>query len=881
MLDDAEGSGSASARAPPPSITASCREKEHHWIVKIIGRMAVFPLLPERLSRLRELAWNLWWTWNPRAQVLFRAIDPQIWDETTHNAVRLLSEVSPARLSDLARDPAFLAEYDAVLEALDAYLAGAGQAWFQREHGHQLPEPIAYFSAEFGLHESLPIYSGGLGILAGDHCKEASDLGLPFVGIGFLYPQGFFRQRITRTGDQEAIYDRLNFADLPATLALTSQGDEVRISVELNGRRVFARIWTFQIGRNPLYLLDTDVPENDPRDRVLSARLYGGDTEMRIAQEIMLGIGGVRAVRAMGMMPSVWHLNEGHAAFSSLERIRELVEGRHLTFAEAVEAAASKTVFTTHTPVPAGNDAFPYDLIDRGFHDFWPRLGLSRDEFVEFARQDQSWGPSFSMTVLALKTSSRRNGVSRLHGAVSRKLWQFLWPTLDVGDVPITSVTNGVHTPTWCAPALAALYARYLGEAWMARIDDTAMWEGVLDIPDEELWNVHRLLKDDLIAFARQRARARSERLGEGVRIDGPPLLVPQAFTIGFARRFATYKRATLLFRDRQRLLRILNTPGRPVQIVFAGKAHPADEPGKALLRQIEQYARDPDFAGKVVLLEEYDMDMARHMVAGVDLWLNTPIRPHEASGTSGQKAALNGVPSCSILDGWWPEAYDGTNGWAIGEDREYADPNIRDDDDAAALYMLLEHQIIPTFFDADGDGVPHAWVRVMKEAICTVAPRFSMSRMVKEYVERLYLPAAELGRLAASEDFAVARDLAAWKAHVRALWPSVTIEAHGPHDGQLTIDNGIDITALVGLGDLSPRDVAVELVWGNDSAGQLRMPVVVRMSEGDLAPDGRHVFRGRLVPDRNGALIYGVRVRPDHPALAEPNDVGLVLWAQ
>ncbi len=851
--------------------------------MKIVGRMAVFPALPERLARLYSLAYNLWWTWHPQAQALYRAIDPQVWAATNHNAIRTLSEVRPSRLQALVNDAAFVAAYDATVAAFDAYMAGAAQTWYEQAHDHVMPGPVAYFSAEFGLHESLPIYSGGLSILAGDHNKEASDLGLPFVGVGFLYPQGYFRQRITRTGDQEAIYDRLNFADLPAEVARDPQGREAKISVDLHGRRVAARIWQFQIGRNPLYLMDTDVEENDPRDRVLSARLYGGDQDMRIAQEVVLGIGGVRALRALGIKPAVWHMNEGHAAFLGLERIRELVEGEGMSFAEASEVVASNGVFTTHTPVPAGNDAFAFDLIASHFADYWPRLGISREQFLNFARQDQSWGPSFSMTVLAMKTSSKRNGVSALHGDVSRRMWQFLWPELDAEQVPITSITNGVHTPTWVAPALADLYSRYLGLNWMEQVDDPATWAKLEAIPDGELWATHRRLKEDLIAYARRRIRARDERLGEGASLlpGGRDLLHVDALTIGFARRFATYKRATLLFRDRDRLIRLLNIPGKPVQIVFAGKAHPADQPGQAFIRQIEHFTREPEFVGKVVLLEEYDMDMARHLVAGCDLWLNTPIRPHEASGTSGEKASLNGLPNCSILDGWWAEGFNSHNGWEIGDEREYLNPETQNDADADSLYTVLERQIIPTFFDAGPDGIPHAWVKVMKEAIRTVAPQFSMRRMVKEYVEDLYLPASQLGQAVTADHYALARQLAAWKARVRAAWPAVQISAQGPHDGQIAVNQAVDVHASVRLGGLTMRDVAVELVWGQDDNGKLREPVVLAMEPGEALSDGRQTYHMRFTPSRNGALIYGVRVRPNHPALPDPNELGLATWAE
>ncbi len=850
--------------------------------MKIVGRMAVFPVLPERLTRLYSLAYNLWWMWNPQAQALYRTIDPQIWEATSHNAIRLLSEVSPARLDALAHDAQFVAQYDATVATFDAYMAHAERAWYPRTHDGVLPGPVAYFSMEFGLHESLPIYSGGLGILAGDHCKEASDLALPFVGMGFLYPQGYFRQRITRTGDQEALYDRLHFAELPAEVARDPQGREAMISVDLSGRRVFARIWKFQVGRNPLYLMDTDVEENDPRDRVLSASLYSGNEEMRIAQEIVLGIGGVRAMRVLGIQPSVWHMNEGHAAFLGLERMRELVEGQGMSFSEALEVAAANGVFTTHTPVAAGNDAFSYELMERYFHEYWPRLGMTREQFLDFGLQQQTWGPSYSMTVLALKTSSLRNGVSALHGAVSRRMWTFLWPDLTEHEVPIRSITNGVHTGTWVAPAISQLYSTYLRPDWQDYVADPATWQLTSAIPDGELWQTHMRLKQELVDYARGRIRQREERLGEGASLipGGKQALDPQALTIGFARRFATYKRATLLFRDRQRLLRILNLAGKPVQFIFAGKAHPADKPGQELIRQIEHLSREPEFAGKIVLLEEYDMDMSRHLVAGVDLWLNNPIRPYEASGTSGQKASLNGVPNCSILDGWWGEGFNGHNGWAIGDEREYLNTEIQADADADSLYTVLERQIIPTFFDRDADGIPHGWVHIMKEAIRTLAPQFSMQRMVTEYVEMLYIPAARLGQTVATDHYELARRLAAWKARVRQAWPAVALEARGPHDGQLAVNTPVDVTATVRLGGLTANDVAVELVWGEDDNGKLMHPTVVPMHQGETLSDGRLAYAIRFLPTRNGALLYGVRVRPNHLALPDPNEMGLATWA-
>jgi starch phosphorylase len=576
-------------------------------------------------------------------------------------------------------------------------------------------------------------------------------------------------------------------------------------------------------------------------------------------------------------------MNEGHAAFLGLERIRELVADEGLGFAEAVAVVAASGVFTTHTPVPAGNDAFAFDQMVEYFKDFWPQLGVNQDQFLNFARQDQSWGPSFSMTVLALKTSSRRNGVSALHGEVSRGMWQFLWPELDAEDVPITSITNGVHSPTWVAPTLRDLYANHIAQDWIERTDDAALWNNVDGIPDAELWATHQQLKRGLIDYARMKIRKRDERLGEGASLvpNGGAMLNPDALTIGFARRFATYKRATLLFRDRERLTRLLNMPGKPVQLVFAGKAHPADKPGQEFIRQIEHYTREPEFAGKIVLLEEYDMDMARHLVQGADLWLNTPIRPHEASGTSGQKASLNGLPNCSVLDGWWAEGFNGKNGWSIGDDREYVSLDVQNDADADSLYTVFERQIIPSYYDIGDDGVPHTWIAIMKEAIRTCAPQFSMKRMVKEYVERLYLPAADLGQLARREGGDLGKQMAAWKARMASAWSQVSVTAHGPNDGQLALNDTITVTATVGLGDLAPHDVAVELVWGHDDNGKVRHPAALLMDQGATLPDGRVAYSVTFTPARNGALLYGVRVRPHHPALPNPHELGLVRWAE
>ncbi len=849
--------------------------------MKVLGRMAVFPTIPARIGRLHELAYNLWWTWTSEAQALYQTIDPELWQRTEHNAVRVLAEVAPKRINALAEDSAFLDHYDRVLAAFDAYMRSE-HTWFARTYPKQKNTTIAYFSAEFGLHESLPIYSGGLGILSGDHCKEASDLGLPFVGVGFLYPQGYFRQRINRDGQQEALYDKLHFSEVPATPATDKQGNEVVISVDLPGRKVYAKVWRIQVGRIPLFLMDTDVEPNGPNDRVLSARLYGGDHEMRIAQEIVLGIGGVRAIRALGLDPMVWHMNEGHSAFLGLERCRELVVGHDAPFDVAREIASANSIFTTHTPVAAGNDVFNFDLIDRYFADFWPQLRLDRNAFHELAAQGTSWGAGFSMTVLALRLSAFHNGVSALHGEVSRAMWHGLWPDVETSEVPIGSITNGVHTATWLAPRLASVYAHHFGEDWHDHLDDSAHWDRVAEIPDDEIWTAHRELKADLLAFARKRLYRQRHRIGEaGAALESANnALDPNALTLGFARRFATYKRATLLFRDSARLAKLLNDPERPVQIVFAGKAHPADKPGQDFIRQVYEYSRRPEFAGKIVFLEDYDMDMARHLVSGCDVWLNTPIRPHEASGTSGQKAALNGLPNCSILDGWWVEGYNGKNGWAIGEARDYLDDETRDNADAESLYMLLERNIVPLYYDRGHDGVPHNWVAVMKEAIRTCAPQFSMRRMVKDYTNDLYVPAMARAAKVDAADYKLARELADWKRTVRSRWGQVSIQVEAPREGALAVGQPIEATALVNADHLKPEDLRVEVVAARDVDGVAQDLRILPMQRDGGAQGGQLRYRIRIAPDTSGSFVYGVRVVPAHPGLAAPYEMGLARWA-
>jgi starch phosphorylase len=702
--------------------------------------------LPRRIARLGELAYNLWWTWNPDSQRVYSGIDKELYDRLKHNPVLFLRQVERAKLNAVTNNRYYLDFYDRIMRQFDHYMQ-AEETWFSQNYPEQRHHPIAYFSMEFGLHEIFPIYAGGLGVLSGDHVKEASDMGLPFVGVGLYYSEGYFTQRITEDGWQEASYPRHALEDLPIRSVLDAEDKPVSLSIELPGREVDARVWEIRVGRVPVYLLDTNVPENSPGDRALSSRLYSSDPEVRISQEILLGLGGVRALRVLGYNPSVWHMNEGHSAFLILERTHELVAADK-PFNEALDTVRLSNVFTTHTPVPAGNDEFPLWLTDKYFANLWPELGITRDQFIDLARHQVSWGDSFSMPMLALRNAKYCNAVSELHGKVARKMWHFIWPERREDDVPITHITNGIHTSTWLARRLGHLFDSYLGPDWRDCMDDPNEWEQVLNIPDDVLWGVRRHLKRKLVYYVTDFSRNRWMRGGiHPVQVlAGGALLDPNALTIGFARRFAPYKRANLILRDMDRLLSLINRPGMPVQIIFAGKSHPDHEGGKMLIQEVYRAVKRPETGGRLVFLEEYDMNLARFLVQGVDVWLNTPRRPNEASGTSGQKAALNGVLNFSVLDGWWREGYNGKNGWAIGEDKDYDNPDQRDQVDAESLYDILENEIIPLYYgERTADGMPIEWLVRVKESIRTLAPYFSTRRMVKEYLERMYLPAMQL----------------------------------------------------------------------------------------------------------------------------------------
>jgi starch phosphorylase len=700
--------------------------------------------IPERIIRLEELAYNLWWSWHEDARWLFRYLDHPLWRVTVHNPVRLLREVSVNRLQMVASDPVFLDRYDAVMSAFDTDMKAAGD-WFGAIPPERRGGPVAYFSMEFAFHSSLPIYAGGLGVLAGDICKEASDMGLPMVAVGFMYPQGYFNQRINASGEQQEVYRQLDFNAAPIKRVLSPDGNPVITTVELNDAAVAIGAWQVSVGQTRVYLLDTNLEANPPGSRQVETRLYVADREQRLMQEVVLGIGGVRVLRALKVEPVLWHANEGHTAFMMLERVRELAAGG-MPFDEAAARVRANSVFTTHTPVLAGHDIFPLPMVERYFGSYWPALGIGREAFLQLGGQDSTVPQAFNMTALAMRMANQRSAVSRLHGKVTRKMWHSLWPDVPEDRVPISCVTNGIHVPAWIAPEMYHLFEEHIGKDWVKEPDDTEKWKRVMDIPDSEIWRVRQLLKRKLLGTLREGARNRW--VADNVPSRQVPamgaLLSPDALTIGYARRFTEYKRPGLLFRDIERLKKIVTDPWHPVQIVFAGKSHPEDLPSKNLLQQIYQQVMSRDFQGRVAFVEDYDMHIARYLVQGVDVWLNTPRRLQEASGTSGIKASINGTLHLSVLDGWWHESFSGANGWAINGDRLFPTTEEEDNADAGALYHLLESEITPLYYARERSGLPNTWIRMVKEAIRSVLPAFCARRMLKEYATRMYREAVK-----------------------------------------------------------------------------------------------------------------------------------------
>jgi len=851
-----------------------------------IRTFTIEPSLPEPLQPLLEIAYNLRWSWHGDAMDLFRRLDAKGWETCHHNPVALLGQVSQKRLDDIAADDGFRAHMERVHKDLLEYRSKPG--WWCKTYGPSDQPIVAYFSAEYGITECLPIYSGGLGVLAGDHVKSASELGIPLVGVGLLYQQGYFHQRLNADGWQLELYPRNDFHTMPVRMVRNSDGTPLTIEVELAGRQVRAQVWNLQVGRIPLYMLDTNVPENTPEDRQITSQLYGGDQEMRIRQEIVLGIGGVRMLTALGLAPKAFHMNEGHSVFLGLERIRMLMAERGVSFREALEPVRASNVFTTHTPVPAGNDAFELWLVDKYFSKYWPQLGLSREEFLALGRQDPpNSDEPMNLTVLALRLSTYRNGVSTLHSQVSRKLWSNVWPGVPVNEVPISGILNGIHTRSWISHDMATLYDRYLGPNWHEKPADMSVWQVVDQIPDTELWRTHERRRERLVAFARRRLREQLAKRGAGSAelAAAEEKLDPEALTIGFARRFATYKRATLLFTDPERLGRLLNNPDRPVQVIFAGKAHPRDNPGKDLIRQIVHFSRQERFGRGLVFLEDYDMNIARYLVQGVDVWLNTPLRPMEASGTSGMKVAANGGLNLSVLDGWWVEGYDPSVGWAIGAGESYDDLDYQNTVESQALYDLLEKEVVPLFYNRGVDKLPRGWIARMKAAMRKLAPVFNTNRMVRQYAEQFYIKAANRWETLTASDLEEAKRFSAWRDHLGRNFRAVRIQSvtdNMDSNGQNTrVGRKVRVEAVLDLGKLSPDDVSVELFYGPlDQDGQLNEGQAIPM-ERVQQEDGTKVKYAVEMPcARSGRAGYTVRVLPHHELLEHPFDLGLIRWA-
>jgi len=860
-----------------------------------VRSFTVLPALPEPIKNLEVIAKNMFWSWNPDVAELFKRIDSDLWSACDHNPVKLLGTISQEKLDKLAEDRGFLGHLQNAAEKLKTYLNRP--TWYEKVCSESTKPIIAYFSAEFGVHECLPIYAGGLGVLAGDYLKSASDLGVPLVGVGLLYQKGYFYQYLSIEGEQREEYTENDFYSMPIELVRKESGRPLTISVEYPGRCVVAQVWCVSVGRVKLYLLDTNVPANSSADRMITSSLYGGDRELRIRQEIMLGIGGLKALSAMDITPTVCHMNEGHAAFMALERIRELRSAKNMTFDEAVEATRAGNVFTIHTSVRAGLDEFYVALMDKYFGGYFPDLGINRNRFLSLGRilpDDES--ETFKMTILALRLSGYTNAVSKLHSHISRGIWGSIWPGLPLDEVPIIPITNGIHIKNWLSAEMNSLYERYLGPNWADESMDKQLWNKVEQIPDEELWQIHQRCKEQLIVFARNRLKAQMERRGtyhtEMNRAE--EILDTEVLTIGFARRFAGYKRGNLLLRDPKRLVKLLTDPERPIQIIFAGKAHPKDSEGKDIIRQIVQFANQQNVVRRLVFLENYDIDMARVLLCGVDLWLNNPRRPMEASGTSGMKAAVNGALNISTLDGWWCEGYTPEGGWAIGAGQSFEDEDYRDTFESLAIYNILENEVIPLFYTRSIDNLPRAWIRRVKNSIKWIAPRFNTHRVIVDYMRRFYNPALAKYTYLTAADCSRAKEFSKWKTKMREAWPEFAVkdvvmevnngngnEQLNPKQPQLKVGSQLFVRALVKLGRMSPGDISVELYHGPvDTWGNIRRGSAVRMDYKEAAQQqGEHWFVGTMPCRNTGRHGVAVRVLPMHNDLVNPYEMGLILW--
>ena len=842
----------------------------------------VKPNIPKPLSQLNNLAYNLHWCWDHQCRDLFRRMDQDLWEEVYHNPVRLLGRISQERYLELQHDDGFIDHFEHSLAKLEAYMME--RCWFHKAYPDKGKFLTAYFSAEFGLHECLPIYSGGLGILAGDHLKSVSDLGIPLIGVGLAYQKGYVQQYLNADGWQQETYKINNFTSMPLQRVLDTDGEPLKITVELPGRKAYVQCWKATAGRVPLYLLDTNVPENSRLDCTLTNELYGGDLEKRILQEIVLGIGGIRMLKVIGETPSVFHMNDGHSAFLAVERIRDLMQEHGLAFDEAREAALSGNVFTTHTPVPAGNDVFPQYYIEKYFRDYYHSIGMDLNDFMNLGRIALNNGEEgFCMTVLAMRLSSKINAVSKLHGEVSRKMWQSLWPGVPANELPIESITNGVHAPTWISREMHNLLTRYLGPQWVESPHDPELWKGVDRISDEELWRTHERGRERLAAFARERLKNQLQDKGASSAeiLEAEDVLNPEYLTIGFARRFATYKRATLLLRDPQRLKKIITDNDKPVQFIFAGKAHPKDEPGKEFIRELVHLSRDINIRHRMVFIENYDICVARHLVQGVDVWLNTPRRGLEASGTSGMKAAFNGALNLSILDGWWDEAFESNLGWAIGKGEEYDDFNLQDEIESNALYDLLEQEVIPLFYKVGPNGIPREWVRYIKESMKALCPGFSTNRMAFDYAEKFYLH-SHLGNIRMMEnDFELAKSTAEWKRKIRRHWREVSVYGvNGDNGNGHRVDDEYNVQVKAHLSALEPEDVVVEIYFGQVDENRKVIggeSIALEFSSHDEG--GESIFTGKIPLKSSGLFGFSARIRPRYEKFSTTGEPGFVAW--
>ena len=850
----------------------------------VFNRITVNPQLPKRIEKLSEIAYNLWWSWNTEFLRLFKQMDIDLWERVDKNPVKFLKLVSQEKLEEATQNTEFLKAYDKIVEDFEDYMKSKS-TWFAKKYPDNKHDLIAYFSAEYGLDQILPIYSGGLGVLSGDHLKSASDLGIPLVAIGLLYKNGYFHQKINGNGIQETEYHDIEVEDLPLKRVKDCNDKDILVAIQLPKKKLYLKAWKINVGRVELYLLDSDIDENPQEYREITRTLYGGNQETRIQQEIVLGQAGVALIRALGLNPTVYHMNEGHSSFLILELIYSLMKEKKISFQMARDIVSSKTVFTTHTPVPAGNDIFPLDLVEKYFKDFWDKLGITKQEFFQMGMKPEApLDNGFNMGILALKVAGKKNGVSKLHGAVSRELFGEVWPEIAANESPITYVTNGVHTCSWLAPTVIKLYNKYLIPYWQDKIYDDDVWKKIADIPDEKLWEVHQERKTKMLGIVKENTINRLRRSGYHYNdiMNLVSQLDPEALTIGFARRFATYKRATLIFKDLERITQILNNQNRKVQLIFAGKAHPADKEGQDLIKYIHEISMKPQFKGKIFLLENYNLAMSRYLISGVDVWLNTPRRPMEASGTSGQKASINGVINFSVLDGWWAEGYNSKNGWTIGTNTEYPDYETQDRADSQSIYDTLENKIIPMYYEKDSNGISPRWMQYMKESIISTGGRFSTSRMLTDYVDQLYIPLCNLYNNYYTDLEKVGK-FNEWKESLKHTWDQIEIIQEKDNLDNITLDagNNIEVKCKVKLPNIKKENIQPQVYYGRiDENGVVDDITIIPMElDNEDEENKTYTYKAKVNLVNGGNYGYTFRVMPKHEMILDAENLNLVKW--